>query len=94
MSAHNPPLSCKDVKDILKNLGFEHRKGGRGSHEDWVKVINGKFYKVTLDCPKAPFSQDLIKSMASQAGLSKRNFYKALNKRKASKLVVTPNANQ
>jgi len=91
MSAHHPPLDCKDVKEILRNLRFEHRQGkGRGSHEDWVKVVNGRLYKVTVDCPKAPFSQDLIKSMASQAGLSKKDFYRARDEKKARTLVVSP----
>jgi predicted RNA binding protein YcfA (HicA-like mRNA interferase family) len=79
------PLTCKEVKKILKNLGFTKRKPKGTSHEQWVKTVrkNKKdhLYKVTVDCPKAPFSQDLIKSMASQAGVSKKDFYKNLNKR-------------
>lgn len=79
MSSQNPQLTCKEVKQILKNLGFEPRKTKATSHEHWVKVSNGSLLKVTVDCPKAPFGQDLIKSMANQAGVSKRNFYAALN---------------
>lgn len=46
------------------------------SHEDWVKTDErGRFFKVTVDCPKAPFSQDLIKSMAKQAGVTKQEIY-------------------
>jgi hypothetical protein len=30
---------------------------------------------VTVDCPKAPFSQDLIGSMAKQAGVTKMTIY-------------------
>jgi hypothetical protein len=41
------------------------------SHEQWVKEENGRLYKVTVDCPKAPFSQPL-KSMAEQAGMKKK----------------------
>jgi len=36
--------------------------------------------KVTVDCPKQPFTDFLVKSMASQAGVSVRDFYKALEK--------------
>lgn len=36
---------------------------------------NGRFHKVTVDCPKAPFSQDLIGSMAKQAGVTKKRIY-------------------
>ena len=78
MSGAHPPLSCKDVKQILKNLGFVARPTKGTSHEHWVKTTGDRFYKVTVDCPKAPFSQDLISSMAKQAGLSKKEFYKAL----------------
>jgi predicted RNA binding protein YcfA (HicA-like mRNA interferase family) len=76
LSSHYPPLDCRDVKRILKKLGFEHRPGGGGSsHEQWVRTDKRGRYKVTVDCPKAPFSGDLIRSMAAQAGLSKKSFY-------------------
>lgn len=74
------PLTCKDVKRILKNLGFAPRPTKGTSHEQWVKYdAGGKLLgKVTVDCPKAPFSQMLISSMAQQAGVSKKQFYAAL----------------
>ena len=77
MSAAFPPLTCKDVKRILKNLGFEFVKQ-QGSHEKWRKTVAEHRWNVTVDCPKAPFSAILIASMASQAGVSKKAFYKAL----------------
>jgi predicted RNA binding protein YcfA (HicA-like mRNA interferase family) len=76
MSGEYPPLTCKDVKAILAYLGFVVRPTKGTSHEQWVKVENGRLYKVTVDCPKAPFSQTLIKSMAEQAGLKKKDFYR------------------
>lgn len=80
MSAHNPPLTCKQVKAALKELGFEKRDGSSGtSHEYYVGVFRGKFRKVTVDCPKAPFGPDLISSMASQAGITKKELYAAVN---------------
>lgn len=78
MSGIYPPLTCKEVKLILKSLGFEPRPKKSTSHEQWVKVNNGVLYKVTVDCPKSPFNQDLISSMAKQAGVSKKKFYDAL----------------
>lgn len=72
------PLTCKEVKRILAKLGFIHRNT-EGSHEQWVTpdgVI--PFRKVTVDCPKAPFSQDLIGSMHRQAGVTRKQFYAAL----------------
>jgi predicted RNA binding protein YcfA (HicA-like mRNA interferase family) len=74
-------LTCKEVKKILKNLGFspEPRKGT--SHEQWAKYKqNGALYaKVTVDCPKAPFSPMLIDSMSRQARVSKKDFFSALD---------------
>lgn len=74
-------LTCDQVKQILAKLGFEKRKPkGGGSHEYWVRNKNGdKFRKVTVDCPKAPFSQDLIGWMARDAGLSKKEFYAVID---------------
>jgi predicted RNA binding protein YcfA (HicA-like mRNA interferase family) len=76
--ARHHPLTCKEVKRILKNLGFELRPRKGTSHEQWVKDDNGCRYKVTVDCPKAPFSPDLITYMARQAGVTKKDFYNSL----------------
>ncbi|WP_305908207.1 type II toxin-antitoxin system HicA family toxin [Methylomarinum sp. Ch1-1] len=75
------PLTCKEVKKILKKLGFEPRKQDGTSHQHWVKIDKGQLYKVTVDCPKSPFGQDLIMYMARQAGVTKKQFYAALNKK-------------
>lgn len=76
MSGIFPPLTCKDVKKTLKSLGFVHRNT-EGSHENWVRDEPKPFRKVTVDCPKAPFSQILIELMARQAGMTKKQFYAA-----------------
>jgi hypothetical protein len=76
MSAQHPPLACSEFKAILRVLGFLPRPKKSGtSHEDWVISGPGGFRKVTVDCPKAPFSQDLISSMAKQAGVNKKVIY-------------------
>lgn len=73
------PLTCKEVKSILTNLGFRYRDS-TGSHENWVpKNPNAPFRKVTVDCPKSPFSPILIGFMHKQAGVSKKAFYDALD---------------
>lgn len=77
MSSKHPPLTCRELKRGLKKLGFEPRKQKSTSHEQWVKIDKGRIYKVTVDCPKEPFTGDLIKSMASQAGISKDKLYEA-----------------
>lgn len=79
MSGIHPPLTCEQVKKILKNLGFEPRPRKGTSHEQWVSKKND-FHKVTVDCPKQPFTHTLIGYMARQAGVSKKEFYAALNK--------------
>ncbi|WP_372523724.1 type II toxin-antitoxin system HicA family toxin [Sulfuricaulis sp.] len=88
MSSEHPPLTCPQVEQILKNLGFKERPKKAGtSHQDWVtEKFRGQFRKVTVDCPKAPFSQDLIKWMARQAGVTKKEFYAALDSEEAKKI--------
>lgn len=72
-------MTCAEVKKILSALGFSEEKRLSTSHEQWGKTTNdGHRFKVTVDCPKAPFSQDLIGYMARQAGVSKSQFYDAL----------------
>lgn len=76
MSGHYPPLTCDQFKAVLAKLGFKKRDKKSGtSHEDWIATIDGVFRKVTVDCPKAPFSQALISSMAKQAGVTKKTIY-------------------
>lgn len=77
MSRWKKPLTTKEVKRILKNLGFVYRNT-EGSHEQWIKET--PFRKVTVDPPKAPFSHILIGFMASQAGVTVKQFYEALDK--------------
>lgn len=79
MSGHFPPLDCRQVKRILASLGFELRDQ-TGSHEQWIRDGSDGRRKVTVDCPKQPFTGDLISSMARQAGVSKKEFYAALRK--------------
>jgi len=79
VSGHYPPLTCADVKRILRALGFTARPGHGTSHEQWVKDTSEGRLKVTVDCPKAPFSQFLIDSMSRQAGVTKAKFYAALH---------------
>ena len=77
MSRWKRPLTSKEVKRILTNLGFSYRNT-EGSHEQWVK--DNPFRKVTVDPPKSPFGHILIKFMAEQAGVSVKQFYEALDK--------------
>jgi hypothetical protein len=38
----------------------------------YAEAVGGRLFKVTVDCPKEPFTGDLVASMARQAGVSKR----------------------
>lgn len=77
MSRWRRPLGAREVRRILRNLGFVHRNT-EGSHEQWI-CAGPPFRKVTVDPPKAPFGYTLIDSMARQAGVSVRRFYAALD---------------
>ena len=76
MSFSYPPLTAKQVRKGLKSIGFYKRPQKSTSHEQWVHD-GPPFRKVTVDAHHAPFSKILILSMAKQAGLSKKEFYKA-----------------
>ena len=76
MSSQHPPLSCAQVKTILKNLGFSFYAQKGTSHEQWRK--DGHPGGVTVDCPKQTFGHDLIRYMAKQAGVTVKQFYEAL----------------
>ncbi|PQJ95244.1 type II toxin-antitoxin system HicA family toxin [Chromatium okenii] len=78
-----PPLTCDDVKRALKVLEFMPRPPHSGtSHEYWEKRVNGRLFKVTVDCPKAPFSLTLLDSMSAQAGISRSDLYRAIDKKR------------
>ena len=77
MSRWKRPLTAREVRKILKNLGFAHRNT-EGGHEQWVRPDPPPFRKVTLDAHLQPFADTLVRYMAAQAGVSVRAFYEAL----------------
>jgi hypothetical protein len=78
VSSHSPPVTCRDFNAVLKHLGFVPRDKKATSHEQWIKGSGSDFRRVTVDCPKAPFTGTLFAIMLHQAGLSKKGFYKIL----------------
>lgn len=71
------PVKCNQVKNLLRNIGFQKVKTNKGSHEKWRHDdFRGERRNVTVDCPKAPFDDFLMGSMAKQAGCNKRDFWK------------------
>lgn len=90
--AKDPPLKSADVERGLKAMGFKKRAQKGTAHVHWTKTIGKKLFKVTVDSHLAPFSQDLIKSMARQAGISTNQFYEACSKtgsKKAKKGILS-----
>ncbi len=69
------PLKYDEIIYGLRLLGFHMKPKTGTSHEQWIKVTEGKKFLVTVDKHHAPFSRDLIKSMAKQAGINDRKFH-------------------
>lgn len=69
------PLKYTEVIYGLKVLGFEMKPKTGTSHEQWIKKTDAYKWVVTVDKHHAPFSRDLIKLMANQAGLDARKFH-------------------
>lgn len=78
MSRWKRPLSARDVRTILRNLGFTHRST-TGGHEQWTRNEPAPFRKVTLAAHNEPFTDTIVRYMANQAGMSVRDFYAALD---------------
>lgn len=78
MSRWKRPLTAREVRRILQRLGFVHRDTV-GGHEQWVRDAPSPFRKVTLSAHNAPFADTIVRYMALQAGVSVRDFYRALD---------------
>jgi predicted RNA binding protein YcfA (HicA-like mRNA interferase family) len=74
------PLVCRLVERALRNLGFVEDKHKGTSHRQFRKIVNGHLFKVTLDCHRGEVSANNIRSMIKQAGVSKSEFYTAVDK--------------
>ena len=85
MGKGRPQLTEKEVERGLSALGFEMSKQDGTSHRHWKKVFRDRLRKVTVDPPKAPFSNDMITFMSRQAGLTKKEFYEICTKDGAKK---------
>lgn len=77
MSRWKRPLTAREVRHILKALGFELRNT-EGGHEQWVRDEPVPFRKVTLSAHNQPFTDTMVSYMARQAGVSVREFYASL----------------
>lgn len=73
-------LRAADVEKALKAAGFNKLPQKGTSHTHWVKTTDSRIWKVTVDAHLEPFSDDLVSSMAKQAGMSKSQFYEICSK--------------
>ncbi|BCZ39843.1 TPA: type II toxin-antitoxin system HicA family toxin [Serratia marcescens] len=69
------PLKYAEVVSGLRALGFEMKPKTGTSHEQWIRKTANSKHVVTVDKHHAPFSRDLIKSMAKQAGVDAKKFH-------------------
>lgn len=73
------PQPCQKVRRALECLGFKKQPQKGTSHEHYEKIVDGHKYKATVDCHNGEVSSKNIKSIVSQAGVSKIEFLNALN---------------
>ncbi|MGH2574333.1 MAG: type II toxin-antitoxin system HicA family toxin [Ignavibacteria bacterium] len=59
---------------MLTANGFEY-DNTVGSHAQYIGIIKGQKRRVTVDMHIDDFDDNLIKSMISQSGLSREDFY-------------------
>ena len=75
-----PPLTDAEVIAILTALGFRYSNSA-GGHDFYKATHSGRAWKVTIDPKESPFNDFLLKSMISQSGYSRNQFYGATKKR-------------
>lgn len=71
------PMKCADVRRVLIGLGFVLEPRTGTNHEKFKCVRNGKMRKVTVSCHKGEVQARDVKSIISQAGLSKSEWAEA-----------------
>lgn len=74
-----PPLKLREILSILRSLGFVE-KSAVGSHYKYTRTVKGREWEVTVDYSIDDFDAFLIKSMISQSGFSRDEFYCATKK--------------
>ena len=74
-----PPLKLREILAILRSLGFVE-KSSVGSHHKYTRTVKGIQREVTVDYAIDDFDAFLIKSMISQSGFSREDFYCATKK--------------
>lgn len=76
------PLTYKEVTTALKRMGFEIKPKTATAHEQWIRTDDRGKFVVTVDKHIAPFDKTLIKSMARQAGMTTKDFFRECKAKK------------
>ncbi|WP_039095735.1 type II toxin-antitoxin system HicA family toxin [Gallibacterium anatis] len=74
------PLTYKEVSSALKRLGFSMKAKKSTAHEQWIRVDERGKFLVTVDKHLSPFDKALIQSMARQAGMTTKEFFRECKK--------------
>ncbi|TAM59329.1 MAG: type II toxin-antitoxin system HicA family toxin [Rhodanobacter sp.] len=74
------PVTDREFKAVLKALGFVGRPQKGTSHELWVCGEGKDYRRVTVDAHHAPYHRQLLKLMLHDAGLSKDQFFRLLDR--------------
>lgn len=77
---HKPQLTAADVERGLRAAGFTPQPQKGTSHVQWVIKTNTKYLRVTISAHLEPFSKDLVRAMAAQAGMSTNQLYELCTK--------------
>lgn len=70
-------ISSKDVERILRRRGFILLRQ-RGSHKQYVGIVRGKKYRVTVITGQREFTPKTLRSMIQQSGLSEEEWLESL----------------
>jgi predicted RNA binding protein YcfA (HicA-like mRNA interferase family) len=70
------PLTPNEVERVLKALGFEHKRT-RGDHAQWEGTVKGVRRVSTVQLIRGEYSEDRMKRIIENLGLTVEEFYGA-----------------
>jgi len=70
-------ISSRVVERILRRKGFTLSRQ-KGSHRQYIGVVRGKRYRVTVVTGQREFTSKTLQSMIQQSGLSEEEWLESL----------------
>jgi len=67
-------LTYREVTSRLKRIGFRYYRSGKGSHELWVRDLDGKVVPVPHHKGKS-IRKGTIRAIIREAGVSVKQFF-------------------